>query len=147
MNFDELKTIAKKRKTYSIIETVSIIFMIIMAFIMCGLMLTKWQGNKVFFSIIVVFSFSLVITYFVSLIMARKYYFKGEEYIISKIKELVECYGIVPKNYTVVSTIENRYMISFHNQIVDYDELEGKISTELSTMNSILNSKIHIGLL
>lgn len=79
--------------------------------------------------------------------MARKYYFKGEEYIISKIKELVECYGIVPKNYTVVSTIVNRYMISFHNKIVDYDELEGKISTELSTMNSILNSKIHIGLL
>lgn len=50
MNFDELKTIAEKRKTYSIIETVSIIFMIIMAFIMCGLMLTKWQGNKVFFN-------------------------------------------------------------------------------------------------
>ena len=146
MNFDELKTIAKKCKKYTIIESVSIIALTVIGLIaICSI--GAITENKVVFSIGAVIVIVLMTVYMISANLYRREREKGGSFVIKIIKTIIEDYGISPENYVLTTTSENSYIVGFHNQNVDYDVLNEKISEALSSLNAILKSGIRIKLI
>ena len=70
-----------------------------------------------------------------------------EDYVVIKIMDVINEYGIAPGNFEIFQTSCGRYKIGFHNQMIDYDKLQEKIDTELVAMNKIAKSNMRFKLI
>lgn len=142
MNFDELKTIAKKRNRYSKISDGSMLVMVILGF----MFICSWLNhmNKIAF---VIFIAAMGVMFIINSVYVNRYSKVKSEcgnLVKAMIMHIIEDYGIAPENYVITEIKQYSYIIGFHNQTIDYDVLNAKMNENLSIMNDIIKSQITV---
>ena len=76
---------------------------------------------------------------------SSKYSRFAEDYIIVKIMDIIQESGI--SNFEIIEEVGGCYRVGFHNQTIDYDDMQSKINTALDEMNKISDRNIRVKLI
>lgn len=148
MNIDKLVELYNKQKKYNRIIAclaVPIVLVLVIAFwcTICNL-------QMYIDSVICAFSIgcALAIVMFIFGRKAEKYDKLCENHIISMVSDFINDYGIPSDGFQILfDETNNEYNVAFHNQQIDYDDLNKKVQEQLSYLNKVANHNVKVNLL
>ncbi|MBQ8044485.1 MAG: hypothetical protein IJ272_10165 [Clostridia bacterium] len=147
MKYNKLKEIGRKKRNFERLCTVLIIALLALAVLgMVALELDYYTKPLLLegFGVLVLLG---VVLFLVFNSKQSKYSRMAEDYIIIKIMDLINENGIDTSNIEIIQEVDYRYRVGFHNQTVDYEDLQSKIDSELDTMNKIAGKSIRVKLI
>lgn len=76
-------------------------------------------------------------------------YVNQEEFgIISILEQFLQSEGISEDSFEIVwNELTHEYMVAFHNQTINYDDLDQKVQTLIYELNKIVNKNVKVKLL
>ena len=145
MKFEKLKEIKKRGQKFC-----NYVWRSLFGEILSSLILIVWSFTT---SKLLLLAILLLTTLFFTLlciifgIKAIKYEELAEDYIIIRVMDIIVESGIATENFDIINECGYLYKVGFHNQDVDYEELQSKIDTALCEMNKIAEMTIRVELI
>lgn len=146
MNYDKLVEIRKKARLYQ--RIVDITFLVVIALAICMLFyIGKDVKNNTLLYIAAGLTFVSAIISVVFMRLEAKMNRSAEDYFILRIMQVLNDHGYYSDKFEIIEETRWRYKIGFHNQIVDYDKLQGVIDREAVAMSRIMKYNIRVKLI
>ncbi len=144
MKHEKLKELSKKRNNF---------FKLAWSLVIpaCLLLIISLAAGNIIASVSAILAVGLTLIASISGSLGILFAAKGdkydrviEDYIIIKVMDIL---NTVTDKYEVVYGRVGGYRVGFHNQIIDYEDLQSKIDAELNIMNKISNRIIRVKLI
>lgn len=147
MKYEKLKQLCKKKKRYAIIVWCCFIPALIMAMLCAVARVCSEQVNETFIGCCLIAGLAIIVAGIVFSRLEAKWYRAATDYVCIKIMDIVNEFGIDSSNFEIIQENPVTYRIGFHNQMVDYQELQAKIDEEVAAMNKITGDVTRVKLI
>lgn len=147
MKHEKLKQICKKSKRYGIIGLCCFIPAFIMAMACLAARVCYEEVNETLLGCCIVV---ILIAMASSMVFSRldaKWYRSATDYVVIKIMDTINEFGIDSSNFELIQENPVTYKIGFHNQMVDYEKLQAKLDEEVAAMNKITGARTRVKLI
>ena len=144
MKFEKLKSITKKRKTFSKFEFITLIIMLLIPVFLLIVTLLNRHSTKLEFPILLIF----VVLYGCATILAykeRNYRINEYDYICVKIRDIINEFGFEGEKYEMIAEDGTGIIyIVFHSKAIDYAKLVQILNIEIDNMNKITGRNVQV---
>lgn len=147
MKYNKLVEIGRKKRRFERLCTALMIALFALAVIGMVSIEFGWHMKPLLLEVFCVLAVLGVVLFLIFNSKQSKYSRMAEDYIIIKIMDLINENGIDTSNFEVIQEVGHLYRVGFHNQTVDYEDLQSKIDSAVGTMNKIAGKSIRVKLI